>query len=375
MPLDTLEFHTSLQKLLIALIVILVPLTVFGFYVAIQGDTHIRQAGGENFRVLTQTAAETASDFVASHVRDVSVIANTPSLMEAAAEANRQYDHLSEDAIRNKIAAISQGWETSESDKVSQRILTSDLARQLRRTRELNPALLKIAVLDATGSTVAATDRPALYSQAGQQFWQTLSSDRRGTIQVSDLRYDDQSRLYYISVGYPVLSEGTGRLIGAVSATVDVSPLFQQWNRRQIGRTGRMFLVGSDGTVIEAPGVTPAMKMKSEEFAAIRDALGTVHGRAAGYIYTTLSNRESYLIGFADTGLRESYANLPWIVVASQETKELTGPIRSMVGFALLTMILALLALTLLAAYVFLHKKEELDDIQAPDNKSRPLAA
>src|ERR1035438_5544840 len=44
MPLDSLEFRTSLQKLLVGLILILVPLTVFGFYVAMQGDGHIRQA-------------------------------------------------------------------------------------------------------------------------------------------------------------------------------------------------------------------------------------------------------------------------------------------------------------------------------------------
>ncbi|MGB8064786.1 MAG: hypothetical protein WCF26_23070 [Candidatus Sulfotelmatobacter sp.] len=40
MPLDSLEFCTSLQRLLVALILILVPLTVFGFYVALQADNH-----------------------------------------------------------------------------------------------------------------------------------------------------------------------------------------------------------------------------------------------------------------------------------------------------------------------------------------------
>jgi len=43
MPLDSLELRTSLQRVLIGLILILVPLTVFGFYVALQGDGQIRQ--------------------------------------------------------------------------------------------------------------------------------------------------------------------------------------------------------------------------------------------------------------------------------------------------------------------------------------------
>jgi len=374
MPLE-LEFHTSLQKLLVGLILILVPLTVFGFYVALQGDIQVRQMNGENFRALTLTAAGSASDFIAGRVRDVSILASSPEEVQAVAQANRQYEHLSEEAVHAKIGRIEEAWQRFEVDKLSTGILTSDLAQQLRRMRELNPTLLKITLLDAAGSTVAATDRPAYYSQTSQAFWQPLSSNGGGAIQVSDLRYDDQNRLYYISISYPVLQAGTGRFIGAVTATVDVSPFFAQINRRQIGRTGRLFLVGNNGTVIEAPGVTPSMKIKSEEFAAIRDALGSLRGREAGYIYTTLSNRQSYLIGFADTGLKDAYANLPWIVLASQETREITGPVRSMVAFALMVMILALLVLTLLAVYVFLHRKQEIDDIESTEDKTRSVAA
>ena len=51
---------------------------------------------------------------------------------------------------------------------------------------------------------------------------------------------------------------------------------------------------------------------------------------------------------------------LPWMVLASQEAREVTGPVHNMTAFALLVMILALLILSLLAAYVFLHRKQEL---------------
>ena len=364
MPLDTLEFRTSLQKVLVALIVILVPLTVFGFYVALQGDTHIRQASGENFRALTLTAAETTSDYIANCVRDVSFIANGPGPMDAVAAANRQYQNLSEEAVSSKIFAVEQQWDTSMAYALSEQILTSNLARHLRRLRELNPNLLKITVADVTGSAVAATDRPAHYSLNDPELWRELVAGGHGAIRISELRYDDDSRLYYLSIGYPILQQGTGSFIGAVTATVNLSPLFAQLNRRQIGRTGRLFLVRDDGMVIEAPGVTPSMKIKSEEFASIHDALGSLRGRQTGYLFATLSNRQSYLIGFADPGLREGYPALAWTVLASQETQEATGPVRSMIVFAVLLMVLAFLMLSLLAAYVFLHRKQRLEDIE-----------
>jgi len=218
---------------------------------------------------------------------------------------------------------------------------------------------------------VAATDKTT-----EREYWQGLDSRGQTAIYLTDVRYDEQTCLYYISVIRPVLQDGTGRFMGAVTALVDLSPLFTQISRQQIARTGRVFLVRNDGTVIQAPGVTPSLKIKSEECATIRDALGTLRGREAGYIYATLPHGEPNLIGFADTGLRDAYPNLPWIVLASQEEREASGPVRSMAGFALLMMIFALLMLTLLGTYVFLHRHQRLEDIETPpEQKLPPVAA
>jgi len=376
MPLDSLEVRTSLKKLLVGLILILVPLTVFGFYVALQGDSYIRQMNGEHFRSITRTSADLTSEFIGGLVRDVSAIANNPNLVQAVASANRQYDRLEAEAVHNKIDAVEKKWNSSETDALAKSILTSDLARMLRRDRELNPRLLRITVADEAGATVAATDKPSHFFQADREYGQELDSQGQGAIHLTDLRYDEQSHLCYITVAYPVLQEGTGRFIGAVTALVDLSPLFTRLSQQQIGRTGRLFLVRDDGTVIQAPGVTSAMKIQSEEYAAIRDALGTLRGRETGYIYGTLSHGVPYLIGFADTGLREAYPNLSWIVIASQEVSEASGPVRNMAGFALFMMIFALLMLTLLGAYVFLHRQQKIEDIESPPNgKFPPVAA
>jgi hypothetical protein len=373
MPLDSLELRTSLQKVLIGLILILVPLTVFGFYVALQGDDQIRQMAGENIRSVTRTSAEFTSQFIAGCVRDVSVIANNPGLVQAVVSANHQYERLSEDAVVSKDEAIEQKWNDSTDDALARNILASDLASQLRRMRELNAGLLEVTVADASGATVAATDRPGHYFQMDRGYWGTLYSQGKGAILVADLRYDTENRLYYISIAYPILQEGTGRFIGAVTALVDVSPLFAQLNRQQIGRTGRLFLVRDDGTVIQAPSVTPSMKMHSEEYDAIRDSLGNPRARETGYLFTKSSKGKPYIVGFADTGLKDAFPNLPWIVVASQEEREITGPIRNVAAFALFVMMLSLLMLTLLTAYVFLHHILKLEDIATPpEDQPRP---
>lgn len=376
MPLDSLELRTSLQRVLVGLILILVPLTVFGFYVALQGDSQIRQMAGENIRFVTRSAADLTSQFIGGRVRDVSVIANSPSVVQAVVSANHQYERLSDAAVMSKLQATEQKWNNAEGDALAKDILTSDLAGQLRRMRELNPNLLKVTVADASGATVAATDKPVRYFQMDRGYWGMLYSQGQGAIDVADLRYDELNRLPYLSIAYPILQESTGRFIGAVTALVDVSPLFAQLNRQQIGHSGRLFLVREDGTVIQANGVTPSMKIHSEEYSAIRDSLGNLRGRETGYLFTTFSKGGKYLVGFADAGLKDAFPKLPWIVVASQEEREITGPIRNVAAFALFVMILSLLILSLLAAYVFLHRAQKMADIETPpEEKPRPAAA
>jgi hypothetical protein len=376
MPLDSLELRTSLRRVLIGLILILVPLTVFGFYVALQGDSQIRQMAGENIRSVTRTSAEFTSQFIAGRLRDVSVIANNPSVVQAVISANQQYQRLPEDAVLSKVEALEEKWNNSEGDALAKNILASDLARQLRRMRDLNPMLLKVTVADTSGATVAATDKPVHYFQTDRGYWAALYSQGQGAIHVADVRYDEQNRLPYISIAYPILQEGTGRFVGAVTALVDVSPLFMQLNRQQIGRAGRLTLVRDDGTVIQAAGISPSLKMHSEEYGAIRDSLGSLRGRETGYLFTAFSKGEPYLVGFADAGLKDAFPNLSWIVVASQEEREITGPIRNVAAFALFVMILSLLMLTLLAAYVFLHRGQKLEDIETPpEDKAHPAAA
>src|SRR5271165_4919623 len=173
MPLDSLELRTSLQRVLVGLILILVPLTVFGFHVVLQGDSQIREMAGENIRSVTRIAAELTAEFIAVHLRDVSVIANNPKVVQAVGAANHQYERLSEDDVLGNVQAVEEKWNNSEGDALAKNILASDLARQLRSMRELNPGLLNVA------------------------------------------------------------------------------PLFAQLNRQHIGRTGRIFLVRDDGTVIQ----------------------------------------------------------------------------------------------------------------------------
>src|SRR5271167_87066 len=241
----------------------------------------------------------------------------------------------------------------------------------LRHHRQLDPRFLKLIVLDANGVPVAATDKPAHYAPVDEVFWQGVAAQGKGAIYVTEVLSDGQGRANYIGIGFPVLDESSRRFIGAVHALVDVSGLFALLNREQPGRTTATMLVKRDGTVISAPNVTPAMQMKSEEYGAVRDALGTLQGRQSGYVIAGMRGGNR-IVGFADTGLTPSYSNLSWFVMVSQSEREALAPVRTVGYFAILMVLVGLLMVTLLAAYFFLHRAQEMADIEVPDRAKLP---
>lgn len=362
MPFDSSEFHIPFQRLLLALILILIPISIFGLYIGMQASQQVQQMNGAYFRTIARGSAAITSQYIGEQVSEVVQIANEPSVQAAVTEANKAYENVPEAGIRARADQAESKWNSAESDPLLKKILGSEVAHSIRRHHELNPKLLSIIVVDQAGATVAATDKPLHYFQTESEYWRALSAKGAPKTYVSDLHYDDHSQ--YVSVSSPVYQEGSGRFVGAVTALVDVSPLFTYINQHQIARTGHVFLIRDDGTVVTAPGVTPSERVMSEEYTAIRDALGSLHGRESSYLTATLRNGEAYFIGFADTGLKAAYPNLTWMVVVSQELREAEGPVRNMVIFAMLMTVLSLLILSVLGAYVFLHRKQRLQDLE-----------
>lgn len=361
MPSDSLEIKVSLQKLLIALVVIIVPLNFLGLYLSSESNTSLEQVIGMHFRTIAQADATTAVQFVNDRVIDVGAIAMEPSVVDAVVGANRA-ERRSAEATAANIAEIDKKWDAPAGDAVVKAMLSSSVSHLLQSRREIDPRFLKMIVADENGVPIAATDKPLHYAPVDNVYWQAVSAHGRGGIYVSEVLYDEESRTDYIRIGFPIYGEGSRRFIGAASALIDVSSLLSGLTQAQDGHSARTIVVREDGTIISALNVAPSMKLKSEEYAAVRDALGSLQGRQAGYVITPMRGGRR-IMGFADTALKQMYPNLGWFVMVSQDEREALASVRTVGRFAILMVVIGLLMVTLLAAYFFLHQKQQLADI------------
>jgi len=359
-----LEIRFSLVKLLIILIVVLVPLNFIGLYFTTQCYNVVQQNTGTLFRNIAENDAIAAYRFLNDRVTNIAEIASQQAILDAVQASNHTWARLSPEAKAAQIAGTENNWNTPQADAVASDILSSRASVSLRQQRELDFRFLKLLVLDENGVPVAATDKPVHYAPVDEAFWQGVLADGKGTLYVTDVQYDRASKTAYLDIGMPVFDESSKRFIGAVRAFIDVSPLFSMLHRDQAGRTLATMLVREDGSVISAPRVDVSLHMKSEEYNAVRDAMGTLQGRQAGWLVASLPGGNR-LVGFADIGLTPIYPNLAWFVMVSQSEREALSSVRTLVYFAIFMLLVALLMVSLLTAYFFSHRKQEIADIEA----------
>ncbi len=132
----------------------------------------------------------------------------------------------------------------------------------------------------------------------------------------------------------------------------------------QLGPRARAQLVKDDGTVITGPkNISLSINLKSDEYAAILDRLKTWSGRQTGYFQADLGEEGDTLIAFADTGLKEDYQNLDWVVIVAQPTQQAFAAVAATQQFILFMTFLSLAAVILVAVYFSLHKTSEEPDI------------
>ncbi len=363
MPQDTFEFHMSVRRLIIGLLITIVPISFFALYTISTTTDELEAAIGSHYRTIAEVTAIDLAQFIHRRVELVTLIAADPLIAEAIYPSNQQYQGMSEEAFATKIQRIEDSWNTPAARPLLARILTSRASLALRRYVQVDPSFLRISTTDMRGGTVTATRKPFDYFQGDEESWLNIYADGRGAMGLTEIDYDEVTKANHISIGVPVFEQGTGQFAGVIHANVNVTGLFPLISKADLGPQTRTLLVNQDSTVIAGPNVSFSTKLKSEEHKAVIDAFGTLQGRQAGYLVRNLEGDGDTLIAFADTGLRDDYEALGWTVIIAQPTRDAFTPIANVERFILWMAFVSLGAVIVLAVYFSLHRKGEIQGI------------
>jgi hypothetical protein len=254
-------------------------------------------------------------------------------------------------------------------------LLASAPSQALRQRKDLDPRFANIIATDQNGRVIAASQRPTTMSYAQNELWQSAYNDGGVNGKISNIIYNDFTKSYYVDVNMPIVSLSSNQPIGVLSAAVNLTGMLARF-QAPVGNGARAALVNDDGLIVSAPNTDVFARVKSQDFDAIRDSVGSAQAHKGGWQLASVSSGPS-LVGFAATGLKQNYPNLGWVVMVSQPEHAAAASIRGLEQFAVLMVVLALFMLTLLCVYYFLHRSQRLEDIEEvlPSRSDRAAAA
>jgi hypothetical protein len=349
--MDRLEVRVSITKLLLALIIIIVPLSVVGLILTQQGDKSLANSVGNDFKTIAQLMSNEISQLMKNRIADVNTLAKDPTIIAAAAASQPKTGKAPDKAM-----------------------LGSPASQMLRERKALYPQILSIVVTNQNGDVVAASQQPVKLSYAQDGAWQSVYNNGQGSAKVSDIVDDEFTKSDYVNIGVPINDATSGSTVGVISAAVNVSDLLTRFRDAQVGNGARAELVNDDGTIVSAPDSDVFAHAKSQQFAALRDSIGGLQGSESGWLMANLQ-RGPYIVAYAATGLKQHFPNLGWAVLVSQEEHQAAAPIRGLEHFALAMVILATFMLTLLCVYYFIHRSEDFEEIERGIHAEQPRAA
>jgi hypothetical protein len=374
MALDRFEVRISIQKVLLGLVLVIVPLSIVGLYLTSHSDSALDASIGTHLKDLAQMHSNDVSHLLNDRVSAVKLIAADPGLAEAVAASDHSYEKQSETAIDENLDKTETIWSGPEGVAKVKSLLESKPSETLRHYRDMDHEILAMTVTDIRGIPVAATAKPGRYRLNTWDPWTAAYAGGKGQASISNILFDEAAKAYFVNISVPVTESKTTSLSGVAVASVDITPILAAFQQESAGSNTRALLVDGTGTVVSGPKTDVFAHVHSDEFDAARDSMANADTRQAGYTLGDV-NRGQQIVGFADTGLQKTYKNVSWTVLVSTDEREATAPIRLLSQFAVVMVVLALFMLTLLSVYYALHRKQQFADIEEGLAGQQPLSS
>ena len=155
---------------------IAIPVTLLGSLFIISSiRAELKESVSTNLTEVAANTARSLESLILHDVTNVSVMAVTPSVVEAVITANRQHPSDFE-VVRERLLALDHEWQrVGGTTALALEIIGRDTSEFLRQVEAFNPAYKEILLTDERGAVVAATNLTTDYLQADEQWWRGLT--------------------------------------------------------------------------------------------------------------------------------------------------------------------------------------------------------
>ncbi|MBI3597412.1 MAG: diguanylate cyclase [Nitrospirae bacterium] len=361
------------RKLVLASIIVgLLPM-ILGFsltYVSQRGA--IQKTMGSAFQVLAHETGAKLSLLVNDLLDKAIELARSDALVRAAGEADRKYQGLGPEAVRERVERAAAHWKSSKDSERMDRPAVD----MLEEFRQRNPAQYHLLVLtDREGAVVAASPRRAAtrYLYRDEIEWEAAFDEGRGKLFIGDTTWDPELSAYTLNVAIPV--RRNGEIFGVLILNHTVDRLFKSVTDVHIGHSDHTMLAASDGSLLFCPIFQIKNHTLSKGFsqAIFREN----DGWTTTQVDVHYPGREA-INGFAPVNFKiedfspKSLGGQRWYIFTSQNPEETYAPLRSLLHWtafsagigSVILIVLAVLVVRTIVRPITLLRTQARDIIQ-----------
>ena len=222
---------------------------------------------GSQMTILGDQTVLRAAEKVEAGVKNLETLARTPSIVTAAQTANlKRADWTAEE-----IAALDQSWKDDAPEIVATQneISNNYISQYLSDFLKNNPEEVEVFVTDEKGLNIAMSDTTSDFLQADEGWWKSAFADGSGKTFIDSVEYDESTKTYAMNIGVPIRDRETGKAIGVLRGTLDISVMINTLGSVRAGQTGSATLIDSEGVILYSQDETRLMQPAPDEILAL----------------------------------------------------------------------------------------------------------
>ncbi|HEY7545836.1 MAG TPA: methyl-accepting chemotaxis protein [Blastocatellia bacterium] len=332
------KLRTSISAKLVVTMVLLavIPLAVAWFLLNRSSSSELlAQTGRSNQEVALRTADLTTQTLIENlHLLETLTVSD--AVRARLEQANNSYTGSEKD-ITEKIILFDRAWVGTPASMTMQNPVITNVIQDslstglLKNFKQWFPAHVELSLTDKRGANVAATSLTQDYYQGDETWWQEAYKNGDGTIFISRPSYDKKTGMMTLLLAVPVKGQ-SNEVIGILSSVFDVRAITEALGAIKLGRSGRLAIADSDGTIIFDPVKQPDL---DQRLPGKMLSTGMVKSSAPGWTQTVAFGGEDSVVGYAKpprTFGIPAIENLQWTTVASTPSSEALAPIASSLG-------------------------------------------
>jgi hypothetical protein len=352
------------SRVFTAFFIAAMPFVAFGSFVVVNvARNQLRESVGSN---LEQRAVQTKlglEQYLANEVTHLRLLALAPEVQQALSGTARALPAAPE------ITKLEQDWVAGRDPRLTEALLESKAAQELRTLASVHPVLRQLQVIDGLGRVVGASIRGGrLFYGESAWFQDVMTQEGDARVYVGDIQRPRGSTQTLLELAYPV-HNGSGATIGAVRALLDANDLYTVLAPVRVGTTGHAILVRStDGLILASDESERILKTTLPGFDSLRSAMEgfpiaesgqALFGRARLHRgYWTLPEvrgedarnvmiEPARLVGYSPV----DQFGLKWLVAVEQDLSEALAPIQTVTRYLWIHFVGVFATVILLALY------------------------